>query len=121
VRTPIASFPALAALPPTPQAADPPPAARLRLGLLGRMQARDVSGRSVLPRARKTQAVLAILAMAAPTPVPRDRLTELLWSGRSREQARASLRQCVHELQTLLQPLGGDLFRADRHYLSLRA
>jgi len=121
VRTPIASFPALAALPPTPQAADPPPAARLRLGLLGRMQARDVSGRSVLPRARKTQAVLAILAMAAPAPVLRDRLTALLWSGRNREQARASLRQCVHELQTLLHPLGGDLFRAERHHLSLRA
>jgi DNA-binding SARP family transcriptional activator/TolB-like protein len=118
VRTSIAPSPALAT--PLQQAVDPPPAAPLRLTLLGRMDARDAAGRAVLPRARKARAVLAILALSAPEPVPRDRLIELLWSGRSRDQAHASLRQCVHELQTLLPPLDRDLFRVDRRYLSLR-
>ncbi len=93
---------------------------RLRFTLLGRMDARDDAGNSLLPRARKTRAALAVLAMAAPAPVLRERLTALLWSRRNREQARASLRQCVHELQTLLQPLG-NMLQADRNHLTLRA
>src|SRR6516162_7101811 len=83
------------------------------------MDARDADGKLLLPRARKTRAVLAVLAIAAPTPVLRERLTGLLWSRRNREQARASLRQCVHELQTLLQPLG-DVLLAERNHLALR-
>jgi len=58
--------------------------------------------------------------MTAPAPVLRERLTALLWSRRNREQACASLRQCVHELQTLLMPLG-DMLQADRNHLALRA
>jgi len=112
--------PAAAEPAPPPWSAEPPASAQLRLRLLGRMDARDAMGNSVLPRARKTRAALAILAMAAPTPVLRDRLTALLWSGRGREQARASLRQCVHELQTILQPLSPALLLADRNHLSLR-
>ncbi len=92
---------------------------RLRLTLLGSMAAHGPDGASVLPRGRKTRAMLAILAMAAPDPVPRSRLTGLLWSRRDREQARASLRQSVHELQ---EALGGiaDLFHAERDHLALR-
>ena len=117
----VAPFPVLA-LVPQPQAAAAGPqrsSHRLHLFFLGRMQAHDDAGRSLLPRVRKTRAVLAVLAMAAPEPVPRDRLTGLLWSGRGREQARGSLRQSVRELQALLHPLGADLFRADRNYLVL--
>jgi DNA-binding SARP family transcriptional activator/TolB-like protein len=85
------------------------------------MQAADASGRSVLPRARKTRAVLAILAMSAPRPVLRLQLTGLLWSQRDRDQARASLRQAVHELQDILGPGYGRLLVADRHHLALRS
>jgi DNA-binding SARP family transcriptional activator len=116
---PIAFLPAVAASALRPAGGEAEPA-QLRLALLGPMEVRDADGNSLLPRARKTRAALAVLALAAPTPLLRDRLTALLWSRRSREQARASLRQCVHELQTLLQPLG-DLLRADRNHLRLRA
>ena len=40
----------------------------LRVRLLGMMAATDAGGASVLPRARKTRAVLAVLALAAPRP-----------------------------------------------------
>lgn len=116
---PIASLPVVDAPPPRPARGETE-AVRLRLTLLGSMDARDPDGNSLLPRARKTRAALAVLAMAAPAPVLRDRLTALLWSRRSREQARASLRQCVHELQSLLQPLG-NLLQADRNHLRLRS
>lgn len=84
------------------------------------MQAEDSSGRNLLPRTRKARAVLAIIALASPRPVLRVQLTALLWSQREKEQARASLRQAIHELQeTLAQPLAG-LMVAERHHIALR-
>jgi DNA-binding SARP family transcriptional activator/TolB-like protein/Flp pilus assembly protein TadD len=98
-----------------------PPAPFLRLMLLGQMQATDAAGRSLLPRARKTRAILAVLGLSAPRPVLRLQLTALLWSQRDREQARASLRQAVHELQDIFGNAHGRLLVADRHHLALRA
>ncbi len=63
---------------------------------------------------------MAYLAMVSPKPVLRATLASLLWSRRENEQARASLRQSVHELQDTLGPAWGHLFVADRHHLSLR-
>ena len=80
----------------------------------------DTRGRSLLPRTRKTRALLAVLAMSSPRPVLRAQLAALLWSRREQEQARASLRQSVHELQDSLGPDWSHLFIADRHNLSLR-
>jgi DNA-binding SARP family transcriptional activator len=80
----------------------------------------DAKGRSYLPRTRKTRALLAILAMASPKPVLRLQLASMLWSRRENEQARASLRQSVHELQDTLGPSWAHVFIADRHHLSLR-
>jgi DNA-binding SARP family transcriptional activator/Flp pilus assembly protein TadD len=91
----------------------------LRLTLFGQMEAIDGAGRSVLPRSRKTRGVLAILALAAPRPVLRSRLTALLWSQRAKEQAHASLRQSVHELQRCLGLPAGTLLHADRTHLTL--
>jgi len=63
---------------------------------------------------------MAYLAMASPKPVLRATLASLLWSRRENEQARASLRQSVHELQDTLGAAWGHLFVTDRHHLSLR-
>src|SRR5271157_1834551 len=91
----------------------------LRLQLFGQMQAEDAAGRSVLPRARKTRAVLAILALSGPRPILRTQLIALLWSRRGKEQARASLRQSVHELLVALGPDAGRLLQSDRNHLTL--
>jgi DNA-binding SARP family transcriptional activator/tetratricopeptide (TPR) repeat protein len=80
----------------------------------------DAAGRTFLPRTRKTRALMAVLAMASPKPVLRLQLASLLWSRRENEQARASLRQSVHELQDTLGPSWSHVFIADRHHLSLR-
>ncbi len=84
------------------------------------MSVQDGRGHIILPRTRKSRAILAILGMASPKPVLRGTLAELLWSRREKEQARASLRQCVHELQDTLGADWGHLFQADRHRLCLK-
>jgi DNA-binding SARP family transcriptional activator len=91
----------------------------LRLTVFGSMSATDVAGRSVLPKSRKARGVLAVLALQASRPVLRSELADLLWSRRDREQARASLRQAVHELTDLLGPIDPRLLRVDRNHLSL--
>ena len=91
----------------------------VRATLFGRMRVEDASGRSILPRSRKTRAVLAILALSPNRSVLRSALTTLLWSLREKEQGRASLRQAVHELQHALGPLASSIFRADRNHLTL--
>jgi DNA-binding SARP family transcriptional activator/tetratricopeptide (TPR) repeat protein len=85
------------------------------------MSAIDHGGRTFLPRTRKTRALMAFLAMAGPKPVLRAHIAALLWSRRENEQARASLRQSVHELQDTLGTAWGHLLVADRHHLALRA
>ena len=92
----------------------------LRLRLLGHMAIDDSLGRVSLPRTRKARAILAILALSSPRPVLRLTLTALLWSQRQKEQARASLRQAIHELQDVLGAAWGRVLQAERHYLSLQ-
>jgi len=87
--------------------------------MLGPMVGRDAAGQHALPRGRKSRAVLALLALAAPAPVLRTRLTGLLWSQRMPAQARGSLRQSVHELRDLLAVTGGPRLRATRETLTL--
>ena len=92
----------------------------LRLTLFGRMEARTLTGESVLPIGGKTRALLAILALSDRKPVLRSRLSELLWSRRPEEMARASLRQDIHRLLDALSPLGVDVIDVQRHTLSLK-
>ena len=95
--------------------------ARLHLRLLGQMAATDRRGAVQLPKGRKSRALLAILALSLPRPVLREQVTALLWSRREREQARASLRQCIHELHSLDAVVGGSMVRSEGQTLVLDA
>ncbi len=83
------------------------------------MTATDRHGDDRLPKQRRSRALLAVLALSAPHPVPRALLTNLLWSRRDPAQARASLRQCVHEVKDAFGGLPASLLRADRASLAL--
>lgn len=93
----------------------------LRLQLIGQMQALTTGDVSVLPAGRKTKALLAIIALSLPLPVPRVRLATLLWSRRTEAQARASVRQEVHRLGEALAPLARPVLRIARDQLTLRS
>lgn len=99
---------------------EPAASVPLRVHLLGPMQAEGAAGVLDLPRVRKTRAIFAVLAMAAPKSVQREELAGLLWSTRGRPQARASLRQSVHELQATLGARGDELLQVSRDHLALR-
>ncbi|WP_428535627.1 BTAD domain-containing putative transcriptional regulator [Rhodopila sp.] len=92
----------------------------VRLRLIGQMEAWTVRSESVLPAGRKTRALLASVALAAPRPVLRGRLAEQLWSRRPEEQARASLRQEIHRLLDALSPAEADILIITRDHLTLR-
>ncbi len=92
----------------------------VRLQLIGQMEAWTVRRESVLPAGRKTRALLASIAMAAPRPLLRGRLAEQLWSRRPEEQARASLRQEIHRLLDALSPAQTEVLIISRDHLTLR-
>jgi hypothetical protein len=92
----------------------------VRLRLIGQMEAWTVRSESVLPAGRKTRALLAYVAMAAPRLVLRGRLAEQLWSRRPEEQARASLRQEIHRLLDALSPAEAEILVVTRDHLALR-
>ncbi|GAN68636.1 AfsR/SARP family transcriptional regulator [Acetobacter orleanensis] len=91
----------------------------LRVRLLGHMDVISLADDSLLPNGTKTKGLLAILALSDRRPVARTRLAELLWSQRSTEQARASLRQEIHRLQDALNPLGVSVLDVQRQSLAL--
>ncbi|MCZ6586795.1 MAG: BTAD domain-containing putative transcriptional regulator [Alphaproteobacteria bacterium] len=68
---------------------------------------------------RKTQLLLAYLALSAEQRHPRDKLASLLWETRSEEQARHSLRQCLFTLGKSLGDGETPLILTDRNQLSL--
>jgi TolB-like protein/two-component SAPR family response regulator len=81
----------------------------LKLNVLGRFEAQLPSGEIVSLPTRKTETLLTYLALV-PGPHSRDHLINLLWSDRSEQQARNSLRQALSALKKMfgnfeLQPL----------------
>jgi DNA-binding SARP family transcriptional activator len=77
----------------------------LILTLLGGFQARLEPGGACRLPTRKAQALLAYLALPSGHAHPRDKLASLLWGGVSQESARASLRQALFALRTVLRPV----------------
>lgn len=82
--------------------------AALKISILGPLQLADGFGSPVLLRGHKAKAILGMLALVAPQPVPRRTLADLLWSSKHKEQADASLRQCVVEVQKALRSIGSE-------------
>src|SRR3954454_12432337 len=92
----------------------------VRLRLIGQMEAWTIRSESVLPAGRKTRALLACVALAAPRQVLRGKLAEQLWSRRPEEQARASLRQEIHRLLDSLSAAKTEVLQVTRDHLSLK-
>lgn len=80
----------------------------LRLELLGDFLIRDDSGTIVTIGAKKSQALLAYLAVKPSQRVSREKLAGLLWSSTGPDQARQSLRQTLSTLRRELAQLVPD-------------
>ncbi|HEV2567072.1 hypothetical protein [Sphingomonas sp.] len=75
-------------------------------------------GGDARPKGRKARALIAYLAMHPGKAISRERIAGLLWAERPDEQARASLRQTLHELRDFAR---GELpmLRIDRETVML--
>src|SRR5215813_8656889 len=77
---------------------------RLSLTLMGDFQAHIGTGPPLRLRTRKTQALLAYLAMPAGAAHSRDKLATLLWGDRSLTRARGRFRETLFALRQALTP-----------------
>jgi DNA-binding SARP family transcriptional activator/TolB-like protein len=91
----------------------PESAPRLSVSLVGRFGLK-LNGKPVELRTRKAAAVLSYLALSETKQESRERLVGLLWSRSDEEKARASLRQVVRELRSVLEEAGFRGFVAER-------
>jgi DNA-binding SARP family transcriptional activator/tetratricopeptide (TPR) repeat protein len=78
--------------------------ASISLTLLGGFQARRASGELLSFATRKSQALVAHLALARGRALGRDQLTALLWGEAGDQRARHSLRQALVEIRQALAP-----------------
>src|ERR1700730_13745008 len=69
-----------------------------RIYLLGVMQAIGPVGENILPRAKKTQAVLAYLCLRRGERLRRGRVAGIIWDRSGEAQARESLRHALNDL-----------------------
>ena len=80
-----------------------------------------LAGQDARLRSRKARALLAYLLLSGQGLETRERLVGLLWSEAGEVQARASLRQALHELRESLEAVGCDALRGDRLSVSFAA
>lgn len=72
------------------------------LQLFGSVALRPATAREALHLGRKAQALLAFVASRGPNGATRSSLLALLWADRGEEEARNSLRQCLHHIRRAL-------------------
>jgi DNA-binding SARP family transcriptional activator len=94
----------------------------LHLELLGDFRLRTESGSLITISAKKSQAMLAYLAVKPSQLVSRDKMAGLLWSSTAPEQARQSLRQTLSTLRKeLVQVSPQKVMVEEGDFLSLDA
>lgn len=94
---------------------------RLVLSLLGRFEARQQSGQSVVVRTTKGRALLAYLACHSDQSHPRGKLATLLWPDMPESCARHNLRQTLCVLRASLPASVSAALRAESDSVALDA
>src|SRR2546427_1976221 len=82
--------------------------ALLQIELLGDLQMRSATGSLFTISAKKSQALIAYLAVKPSQRVSREKIASLLWSSTGPDQARQSLRQTLSTLRKELTQLSPD-------------
>jgi TolB-like protein len=87
--------------------------------LFGEFRLNDCNGTEISLSNRRARALLAILCLEPNQPMAREQITRLLWSGRFEAQAKASLRQCLLELNKTLEPVVYPLLIVTRERIAI--
>lgn len=91
---------------------------RVTIRVMGNFQVLDRTGRDVTPRARKSCALLALLALTAGHKRSRVWVKDKLWSDRGAQQAAASLRTALTDIRRSLGA-DADILVSDRFTIGL--
>lgn len=91
----------------------------LRATLFGDFKLQTVAGERVVISNRRAVLILAILFLQPDHSIEREALAKLLWPDRFVPQAKASLRQCLHDLGRALDALDFAGLQVDRSAISL--
>jgi DNA-binding SARP family transcriptional activator len=87
--------------------------------ILGAMRAVAWSGQNLLPRGRKTRALLGYLCLHPGESVSRSHLAAMLWDRVPDNQAATSFRQGLRELVRTMGPIARELIGGERNTISL--
>ena len=90
-----------------------------RVFLFGPFTVLGPDGADLTPKSRKSQAILAMLAVAPRGSRSRVWLRDKLWSDRGEDQASASLRQALLDIRSSLDVVASQALRADKHTVTL--
>jgi TolB-like protein/Tfp pilus assembly protein PilF/DNA-binding winged helix-turn-helix (wHTH) protein len=93
----------------------------LKFKLLGQPEYKLPSGKLLRLSTRKSEVLLAYLALAPGIRHPRDRLINLLWSDRGEDQARNSLRQSLSSIKKAFELELPDILQIERTTVKLAA
>jgi len=93
--------------------------APLRVTLFGNFALCASDGSEIALTIKRARALMAILCLEPGTAWDREKLCTLLWGGRFRAQARASLRQTLLGLKKQLTPLRDDIFEVTRETVAV--
>jgi len=93
----------------------------LQTRLFGSFQLFAPDGSEVLISGKRPQALLAILCLEPGVPMDRDQLCELLWPGKFRAHARASLRQTLLLLKKQLSAIREDFLEVERDRVTVNS
>jgi DNA-binding SARP family transcriptional activator len=89
------------------------------VSMLGSFRLHTSSGSSIAIKGKKNTALLARLLLEPSKHINRSDAEALLWSQRSSDQAKASLRQCLSELRKQLENIANIELQANRNDISL--
>ncbi|MFK8054222.1 MAG: BTAD domain-containing putative transcriptional regulator [Woeseiaceae bacterium] len=79
----------------------------------------SADGQTIEISNRRGRAILGMLCIVPGHSLQRETVSKLIWPGRFKPQARASLRQCLHELNRELQAGGLDILQTSNTHIAL--
>lgn len=92
----------------------------LQVELFGELVLRNAENAVLELNNRRGRILLAMLCLNPDRPLQREFASKLLWDGRFRPQARASLRQCLHDLNREFHAFGLGILDTSNTQIALR-
>lgn len=93
----------------------------IKVQLFGHFRVISANGDEVVISGKRVRALLAMLCLHPGEAIEREEISQLLWQGKFRAQARASLRQTLLELKQQLAAVCDDPFIGSREQVAIRA